>query len=159
MRAHGPDRLCNSDCSRCFGKHCLQGETIRRIPADTAVQRLTEQFEVVESVDYQQCVDPDTTVDNVDKVSPRFLLYSPQDTGILDKKKPKNPKEARNLSLEIQPNGVVALLKVQNTDFGMVELIQPMGAGGSIVAIEGLNSDVNTDGGNAFFHQHNSRKL
>jgi hypothetical protein len=95
----------------------------------------------------------------VDKVSPRFLLYSPQDTGILDKKKPKNPKEARNLSLEIQPNGVVALLKVQNTDFGMVELIQPMGAGGSIVAIEGLNSDVNTDGGNAFFHQHNSRKL
>jgi hypothetical protein len=77
---------------------------------------LTEQVEVVESVDYYQCVEPDTIVDTTDKVpgalfssaapyAPRFILFPPQDTDVLDKKKVKVPKEEKTLAMEIQPDG------------------------------------------------------
>jgi hypothetical protein len=74
---------------------------------------LTEQMEVVESIDYYECVEPDTTVDTKDKVpgeifssggpyAPRFMLFPPQDIAVLSKKKVKPAKEENTLTIEIQ---------------------------------------------------------
>jgi hypothetical protein len=68
----------------------------------------------------------------------------------LDKKKVKAATEEKTLTIEIRPDGTEAMLLVKSAELGLVELIQPTGAGGTIVDMVGLSGDVTTDGGTLF---------
>ena len=112
---------------------------------------LTEHVKVIDSIVHHQFVQVGDTVDVLDYVAPllglgaapnsnlyapRFIFYPEQPADdIFGKGKNLMEFKAKDFNPTIETGGTRITMKIKNDEFGVIDLIQPAGAGGTMTAI------------------------